>query len=272
MDLGLHNLGAVITGGSHGIGREIALTLASEGVNILFCGRDQNRIRAVEREILAKKVKCCAIQADLTSAAGYTDFVDAINTWDRRIFILVNNVGGGGRWGSESTIQTNVDIWEKVLSKNFSIALRLTYVLLPKMCSQRGGRVITISSIHGSDMLGRPWYSVAKASQNALMQSLAKDKQLVRSGITFNSVAPGPIMIPDTGWDAERKKSPDDFWQKTNDLVSGGLGDPSDVANIVVFLCSERAKHINGAVIPVDGGGGIATISASIAGNNDWIV
>ena len=89
------------------------------------------------------------------------------------------------------------------------------------------------------------------------MKSLALDPNLVRSGITFNSVAPGCIMIPDTGWDREQKKDPEAFSRMLKEQFPlGRLGTPEEVASVVAFVCSERAALLNGASIPVDGSEG----------------
>jgi 3-oxoacyl-[acyl-carrier protein] reductase len=95
---------------------------------------------------------------------------------------------------------------------------------------------------------------MAKSAEISLMKTLAMNPALARDGITFNSVAPGAIMIPDTGWEKEQKQDP----QKFEKLVAsqfplGRLGTPEEIANVVVFLCSQKASLVNGASIAVDG-------------------
>ena len=102
---------------------------------------------------------------------------------------------------------------------------------------------------------GRPWFNMAKTAQMAFMKNLALKPELVRDGITFNTVAPGCIMIPDTGWEEEQKKDPNAFQNMLNQKFPlGRMGTPEEVANIVVFLCSPKSGLVNGASILVDGG------------------
>ena len=95
---------------------------------------------------------------------------------------------------------------------------------------------------------------MAKAAQIALMKSLSRDVSLVRYGITFNTIAPGPIFIPDTGWDEMRRKEPEKYCSLQNSLSMGRLGTVEEVASVVAFLCSTKASFVNGACITVDGG------------------
>jgi 3-oxoacyl-[acyl-carrier protein] reductase len=96
---------------------------------------------------------------------------------------------------------------------------------------------------------------MAKAAQTALMKNLAIKKPYVRSGITFNSVAPGAIFIPDTGWEDKQKNDPEGFAKLLDEnWPMGRMGTPEEVANVVVFLCSLKSSLVNGASILVDGG------------------
>jgi 3-oxoacyl-[acyl-carrier protein] reductase len=162
--------------------------------------------------------------------------------WDRQFYdILVNNVGGGGRWGNEIAEETKPEVWDEVYRKNAGIATELTMRCIPYMRERKWGRVVTITSIFGGkDGNGRPWFVMAKAAQTALMKSLATQSYLARDGITFNSVAPGEIDVGKPPSGAE--------------LPLGRMGTPEEVANVVAFLCSEGASLVNGANIVVDGG------------------
>jgi len=172
-----------------------------------------------------------------------------------KLHILVNNVGGGGRWGNEVPDKNDDNVWLEVFNKNTMAAIRHTMAALPLMRQQKWGRVVTITSIYGREGGGRPWFNMAKAAQTSLMKTLAMQTDLARNCITFNSVAPGAIMIPGTGSDDERKKNPEAFEEMVNrSFTLGRLGKPEEVADIVVFLCSKKASLINGASIAVDGG------------------
>jgi len=255
MELGIRNKYAIITGGSHGIGRAIALALADEGCNIAVCARNKERIEKIIREIEAKSVAAIGISADITSLADIERVMKTvIDSWGT-IHILVNNAGGGGRWGSNKVEETSEDIWVDVYNKNALAAIRFTMKVIPYMRKQKWGRVVTITSTYGREGGGRPWFNMAKTAQTALMKNLAMQKELVRDRITFNSVAPGCIMIPDTGWEKEQKADPVKFEEKVDhQFPLGRLGTPVEVANVVAFICSERAVLVNGACITVDGG------------------
>jgi 3-oxoacyl-[acyl-carrier protein] reductase len=102
---------------------------------------------------------------------------------------------------------------------------------------------------------------MAKTAQTSLMKALAKYHYLVRDGITFNSVAPGAILIPDTGWDTSKKKKKDTCRKFIQEFLPlGRLGTVEEVADVVVFLCSEKASLLNGVSLPIDGGQGMSLL------------
>lgn len=255
MDLKIKNKYALISGGTHGIGRSIALALADEGCNVAVFSRNVERVEKTKDELQAKGVNCIAIPADVTVETDIKKVTDAvINKWGT-IHILVNNVGGGGRWGSEIVEDTNEEVWQEVYDKNVLSAIRLTMWAIPFMRKQKWGRVVTITSIFGREGGGSPWFSMAKTAQTSFMKALAKKHYLTEDGITFNSVAPGAIMIPDTGWEKmvkEKPKEAEEFIKR--ELPLGRLGTPEEIASVVAFICSEQASLLNGASIPVDGG------------------
>jgi len=170
--------------------------------------------------------------------------------------ILVNNVGGGGRWGKETVEDTELRVWGEVYEKNAMAAVRFTRRALPHMRRGKWGRVVTITSIYGGkEGGGRPWFTMAKAAETGLMKSLSAMAYLVRDGITFNSVAPGGIYIAGTGFEDEQKRDPQGFQRMVDaDYPLGRLGTPEEVAAVVAFLCSTEASLVNGANITVDGG------------------
>lgn len=254
MDLGLNGKYALVTGGSHGIGRSIALALAEEGCNVAICARKKGWIEHTTAEVRTKGVEAIGIVADVLVPEDISLVMETmIGAW-RTIHILVNNVGGGGRWGSEIVEDTEEQIWMDVYNKNVLAAIRFTVKAIPHMREQKWGRVVTITSIYGREGGGRPWFNMAKSAETSMMKTLAMTHYLARDGITFNSVAPGDIMIPDTGWDRERRENPDRFVAMTNEKFPlGRLGTPEEVASVVAFLVSEQASLVNGASIAVDG-------------------
>ncbi len=254
MDLKLKKKYALITGGSHGIGRNIALSLAKEGCNIAICARNKKRIDNVIKEIKKYNVDVKGYIADVMIKNDIEKTIsDIINDWGT-LHILVNNVGGGGRWGLKDIEKTKEEVWNDVYNKNVLSSVRFIIGFLPYMREEKWGRIIAISSIFGKEGGGRPWFNMAKSSQISMIKSLSLNKDLVRDGITFNTIAPGAIMIPDSGWEKEKNEDLLSFKKMVNELPFGRMGNPYEVANVVTFLCSELSSFVNGSCICVDGG------------------
>ena len=230
MELGLKDKFAIVTGNSRGIGKAITLALRKEGVKVPDISRTTGY--------------------DLMTNEGISRLVNDYPECD----ILCNSVGGGGRWGSEIPEETEEKIWEDVYKKNAVIAMHLTMKFLPYMLKQELGRIITISSMYGYEGGGRPWFNMAKSAEISLMKCLSLMPRYATKNITFNSVCPGFIMIPDTGWERIKNEHPEEYEQAINPIPTKRFGTPEEVANLVVFLCSQKASYINGVAIPVDGG------------------
>ncbi|MCU0666055.1 MAG: SDR family oxidoreductase [Candidatus Omnitrophica bacterium] len=257
MNLGIKNKYALVTGGTHGIGEAIALGLADEGCNVAVCSRTASRVRGMREKLKSKGVDYLAIEADVTIKKDVNRvFNKIIKKWGT-LHILVNNVGGGGRWGQEDAIATDEKVWQEVYDKNVLSSIRFIKLAVPYMRRQKWGRVINITSLYGREAGGRPWFNIAKTSQTTLIKNLSLKKEIVRDGVTFNSVAPGCIMIPDTGWEAQKKNDPAGFKIMLDDKFPlGRLGKPEEVADVVVFICSAKSSLVNGASIAVDGSEG----------------
>lgn len=256
MNYGLRGKRALVTGGSHGIGLAVAKALVAEMCHVAICSRSPERLAEAERALRSPSVEIMAIQADVLDSAQIEAMKQNIDEgWLGEIDILVNNVGGGGRWGMPLVEDTPISVWDSVYRKNAGAAVDFTRWAIPRMRRRRWGRVVTIASIYGREGGGRPWYTMAKAAEIGLMKSLATTPYLVQDGITFNTVAPGSIMIPDTGWDEFRQNDPVMFAEQVNsDFPLSRLGTPEEVAAVVLFLCSTHASLVNGACIVVDGG------------------
>lgn len=216
---------ALVTGGTHGIGLAICDQLKSEGHEVFTFSRTRGDVRAdglfpVER-------------AEAWKACGPVD-------------ILINNMGGGGSWGPAERELAKPLVWEEVWQKNAAAAADFTTWALPHMMEKGWGRVVTISSIHGREGGGRPWFAAAKAAEIAMMKSYSRDPRFVQCGITFNTVCPGLVEIEGK---THLTHTADEWWSPM-----GRMGQPVEVASLVCYLCTQKAAWINGACLVIDGG------------------
>lgn len=255
MDLQLRGKKALVTGGSHGIGQSIVFALADEGCDVAFCSRTNERLDETQKALEKKTgINHLSIITDVLKPVEVERCFDLVEELWGGVDILINNVGGGGRWGNKDIVSTDRTVWAEVYQKNAGATTNFTLRAIPMMKKKRWGRVITITSIYGVIGGGRPWFNMAKAAQTTFMKNMALNREFVRSGITFNSVAPGGIMIPETGWDDQQISDPSGF--KTlidKNFPLGRMGTPEEVADLVTFLASPRAGLINGASLVIDG-------------------
>ncbi len=255
MDFGIRDKYALVTGGSHGIGLATAKALAAEGCHVAICSRTRARLDAAIEELKAFDIRTLSFIADVLNSDNVEAVMDGIEKAWGTLHILVNNVGGGGRWGEENIEATDLRVWREVYEKNALAAVRFTRRAIPLMRRNRWGRVVTVASMHGKEGGGRPWYNMAKGAEINLMKTLAMTRYLVRDGITFNCVAPGGIYIPGTGFEDEKRRDPDAFQRLVDEQYPlGRMGTPEEIAALIAFVCSEKAALVNGANIVADGG------------------
>jgi 3-oxoacyl-[acyl-carrier protein] reductase len=255
MDLGLQGKIALVTGASRGIGRAIALALAEEGCRLAVCARGRENLEATANEIRAHGVECLPLVADATQVQESRRVVETVTGNWGGLQILVNNVGGVGGRDLRPVEEVPEEQWLESYNCNALAAIRFTMLAIPHMRRAQWGRVVTIASTKGKEGGGRPWYTMAKSAGIALMKTLALKPDLARAGITFNSVAPGRVLVEGNGWDQFRREDPERFEATLKQrLPLGRCGTPEEVAAAVVFACSARASYLNGACIAVDGG------------------
>ena len=258
MNLGLNGKVAVITGASRGIGRAIALGLASEGCNVAISARGQEALVPVAREIEAVGGKALAVPSDLTLPGMMERLIAQTVETFGGLDILINNLGGSAP-ANKPFLETEPKDWRAVVGLNLYPAVEGSRLAVPHFRKRGGGCIVIISSIYGRESGGYTGYNAVKSALNSLSKSLSRE--LAPDNVRVNAVAPGSILFPGGSWDRRRQADPDGMAEFVKrDFPLGRFGTPEEVANVVVFLCSERASWVSGASIPVDGSQGHSNI------------
>ena len=252
MDLGINGKVALVTGGSRGLGRESALHLAAEGVNIAICARGEEQLNNTATELRATGVNVGAYIADLGDENESATLTTKVEADLGQIEILVNNVGGS--LGTSDLVNSSLEDFHKVMDTNLWSAVSLMKLVVPGMQQRGWGRIINISSIYGREYGGTAPYMTAKAAMIAASKHTGMT--IAKDGVTVNSIAPGSILFPGGSWDRfienNTKEAVDEFIARN--LPMGRFGWPAPVGAAVAFLASQQADLITGACFNVDGG------------------
>lgn len=246
MDLGLVGKNAVITGGSKGIGRSIALALAAEGANIAICARSQGPLDATAEEIRGLGVTAVSESCDVGDESALNGFLDRARAELGSVDILVANVSALGAG-------TGLEAWQANISLDLMASVRAVTRVVPWMQETGSGNIIILSSIAGIEVGGSPVpYSAVKAALISYSKSLAV--QLAPSGIRVNSIAPGSIEFPGGVWDKAKTAAPERYEATLKRIPAGRFGQPEEVGRVAAFLASDTAASwVTGTCIPVDG-------------------
>jgi 3-oxoacyl-[acyl-carrier protein] reductase len=240
MDLGIAGKTALVTGASMGIGRAVATVLVKEGVRIAVVARRKNLLEELQKEL---KTSLVIVEQDFMEDDAPEKIAKAALEGLGSVDILVNNAGGSRRFTLDSTEEQ----WSEAITLNFTRQRQLTHRLLPQMIARKWGRIVNVTG--KSEPEGINGAFCAKAAMHSWAKGLSRE--VGKHGITVNSVPPGRIISEQI----LRNYSPE-FRKKESeeDIPVGEYGQPEDLANLVCFLASPRARYITGAVIPVDGG------------------
>lgn len=237
---------AIVTGGSQGMGKAIALKYASNGAGLVLVALDDNRLGPASAEIRATGAKVLVIPGDVAKPELSDCIVRATLAEFHRIDILVNCAGIITRTPVETL---SLEDWFRVIDVNLHGSFHLSRAVLPAMCAQKQGKIMNITS-----QMARlphpgasPSYEVSKAGLTALTRHLAY--RYAKDGICVNAIAPGSI-------DTDLPKSmSEEFREKLKrSIPMGRLGEPNEVADLALFLASSMSNYITGSTLDINGG------------------
>lgn len=236
---------AIITGGASGLGEAACVLFAKEGAKVVIADFNIDAAHMLAEKITDNNGEALAVQVDVSDRESIDNMVQTVIDTYGQIDILINNAG---ITADKTLVKMERKHWDQVIAVNLTGVFDCGQAVAPHMIEKGYGRIINTSSIVGKmGNVGQSNYSAAKAGVIGLTQTWAKE--LGRKGITSNAVAPGFIDTPMT------KKMPPEVLENMKNMVSvKRLGTPEDIANTYLFLASDKANYINGAVISVDGG------------------
>ena len=242
---------AMITGGSRGLGLEMARALGEAGAELIVVGSDVGHLERARAELSSEGHVVHAVQADLSQPAEAERLCSQVLEQFPAIDILINNVGG--RRINIPTEDLTLEDWQRIIDLNLTQAFVCTKMMGAPMIQRRSGRIINIASINafwpGKAMRGRA-YETSKAALAMFTKAVAADWAM--HGVTVNCIAPGPFLT-----DANRRwvdERPEFEGEVASAIPMGRWGEPSEIGGLVVYLASEASSFMTGSVIVLDGG------------------
>lgn len=236
---------AIITGSGRGLGKEAALLFAREGAKVVVCDVNEEWAKSTAREIQEAGGVAIAVHVDVTSPESVKAMVDETLKEFGRIDVLVNNAGVTA---DALLVKMTDEQWDKVINVNLKGVFNCTRAVAPVMIGQGRGKIVNTSSVVGIyGNIGQTNYIASKAAIIGMTRGWAKE--LGRKGVNVNAVAPGFTMtdmmatVPEKILASIKEKTP-----------LGRLGAPKDIAYAYLYLASDEADFVNGAVLQVDGG------------------
>lgn len=242
---------ALVTGGSRGLGLEMARALGEAGAEVIIAGSDAVQLEKAVLELKPAGVTAHGMQADLATPGEAERFCERVLKAHPVIDILVNNVGG--RRINTPTEDLPLDEWQRIIDLNLTQTFICTKMLGAAMIPRRWGRIINIASINalwpGKTMRGRS-YEASKAAVAMFTKAVAADWAV--HGVTVNCIAPGPFLTDaNRRWIVER---PEFDAEVAASIPMGRWGEPREIGGLVLYLASEASSFMTGSVLVLDGG------------------
>lgn len=235
---------ALVTGGSRGLGREMALAFAAAGADVVIASRKLEACEAVAREVEALGRKALPIAAHVGEWDGLEALADAAWVWQGRVDILVNNAGLSPL--APSPHETSEALFDKIVDVNFKGPFRLSALLASRMAAGDGGSIINISStgaLRPAANFGP--YAGAKAGLNAMSVALA---MAYAPKVRVNVISPGAFRT-------DISKAWADDPAVANDIPAGRVGEPTEIVTAALYLASAASSYSTGSILRVDGAG-----------------
>ncbi len=251
MDLGIEGKVALVTGGSRGLGKQAAMSLAKEGVHVVICARTESTLNETVEDIRKMGGHISGFVADISQTDERQKLYESVIEENGNIDILVNNAGGSVRGDIVSTTDQQ---WKDLLDLNLISAIEMSRLVIPEMKEKEWGRIINVASIWGREYGGGAAYMTTKAALIARTKNTALD--YAKHGILVNCVAPGSIEFAGGSWDRFQQNQPQDVVEAfvSQNLPMGKFGWPEPVGDLITFLSSENLGILTGACINIDGG------------------
>ena len=251
---------ALVTGAGSGIGKASALSLALQGYCVGLLGHSRDELHEAMLEITRSGGRSCLLMADIADQTQMETATGELVNQYGRLDVVVANAGINGVWAPIDDL--TLEEWDKTISTNLTGTFLTIRAVVPFLKRAGGGSIIVVSSINGTRTFTTPGataYTATKAGQVAMVQQLALE--LARHHIRINAVCPGEI---DTNIDANTALRQEDqtaipvIWPQGQVPITGGRpGKSEDVADVIAFLASDKARHITGSPVWVDGGQGL---------------
>jgi 3-oxoacyl-[acyl-carrier protein] reductase len=257
MNLGLKNRGVIVAASSQGIGLATAEAFAREGSQVAMCARNESTLReAADRIRKETGAEIYAASVDVTDSAGVQHFVEDVAKRFGRIDVCVTNAGGPP---AKNFLSISSDEWRKAVDLNFLSVVYLTKAVIPHMQRHRWGRIITITSVTVKQPVAELIMSNSvRAAVVGLVKSLSNE--FGKDGILVNNVAPGYTATERLQELAAVRAvaagtSPEQVYQSWSaEIPLRRLGEPNDIADVILWLASERAAYVTGQTVLADGG------------------
>lgn len=242
---------AIVTGAGRGIGKAIAMLLASEGAKVVVNDIDLETMQQVVDEIKSQGPTAIALKADVVNRAEVQNLVKTTIEHFKEIHILVNNAGVTR---PAPLLEITDEDWDAVLDIDLKGVFNCIQAVSSYMMQQRYGKIVNIASVAGTGTSNAGMANYAAAKAGVIQLTKVAARELGRYGINVNAIAPG-VIVTDMTYSHRGKEEVERFIEERKKMtVLGRVGQPEDIANLVLFLASEESSFITGQVICADGG------------------